>query len=159
MKLELRHMIGHGAIILFLGMLAGVGLLVSLVGGLEILPGTILEFSIPGDADGWVRTHIGSMLNGILIIIVALLIHHLGINDTVASKLRWMLVGTGYANTLFYLAALLAPNRALTFGDNRLGESNIAAIIGLAPALVFAVISLIAIFIVIQQAFRPTHTQ
>lgn len=157
MQTAQRRMIGHGATILFIGMLAGVGLLISLVGGLEIIPGSIIEFSIPGNTDGWVRTHIGSMLNGMLIIIVALVIHSMGLAEATAGKLRWMLIGTGYANTLFYVAALVAPNRALTFGDNRLGETNLAAIIGLAPALVFAVISLIAIFILINAAFSSTE--
>ncbi len=153
MKTEQRRMIGHGAIILFIGMLAGVGLLISLVGGLEVFPGTIVELAIPGNSDGWVRAHIGNMLNGFLIIIVALVIHSMGIGAKIASKLHWMLIGTGYANMVFYLAALIAPNRALTFGDNPLGETSFAAVIGLAPALIFAVISLIAIFILIRAAF------
>ncbi|USA42565.1 hypothetical protein NCG89_13610 [Spongiibacter taiwanensis] len=67
--------------------------------------------------------------------------------------LRRILIGTGYAHTLFYFAVLLAPNRALTLGDNRLSDTNLAAFRGLAPALVFALISLIAIFIVIRRAF------
>jgi hypothetical protein len=64
-----------------------------------------------------------------------------------------MLIGTGYANTVFYWAALLAPNRALTFADNVHGPSNLWAIVGLLPALVFAVIALIAVGILMRAAF------
>jgi hypothetical protein len=64
-----------------------------------------------------------------------------------------MLIGTGYANTAFYWGALFAPNHAVTFGDNRLGESNLAAVLGFTPALVFAIIAMIAMVIVIRSAF------
>lgn len=153
MNREEKTMAGHGALILLIGMLAGVGLLISVLGGLEVVPGSITHFEVPGDNDGWVRAHIGGMLNGFLIILVALLIPAIGIAKHTAAKLRWMLVGTGYANLVFYAAALLTPNRALSFGDNRIGEANFAAIVGLAPALIFAVISLIAIFILMRAAF------
>ena len=42
-----RKMVGHGAIISIFGLLAGFGLLMSLIGGFEIFPGTILEFELP----------------------------------------------------------------------------------------------------------------
>jgi hypothetical protein len=147
-----KKMIGHGASILFIGMLAGIGLLMSRLGGIELIPGHIIEFTIPGEAGAWARTHIGGMMNAFLIFLVALMIPGLGFAEATAGRLYWMLVGTGWANTLFYWAALLAPNRALSFADNRYGPSNLAAIVGLLPALTFAVISLIAVFILARQA-------
>lgn len=153
-----KRMVGQGAAVMLVGMSAGIGLLISLLGGVELIPGSIIEFSIPGTADAWVRAHIGGMMNGILIFIVALLIGPLGFAEAGAKRMFWMLVGTGWANTLFYWAALFAPNRALSFADNRFGESNLAAIIGLLPALAFAVISLIAIFILMRQAFASARS-
>jgi len=148
-----KKMIGHGALVLFVGMLAGIGLLISLLGGIELIPGHILSLSIPGDTGAWVRTHIGGMLNGMLILLVAILLSPLGFAEAAAKRMSWMLVGTGWANTVFYWAALFAPNRALSFADNKWGPSNLASIIGLAPALLFAVISLIAVFMLAKQAF------
>lgn len=148
-----KRMIGQGAAVLLVGMLAGVGLLMSLLGGIELIPGQIIEFTIPGDTGAWVRTHIGGMLNGILIMLVSVMMAGLGFVGAAAGRMFWMLVGTGWANTVFYWAALFAPNRALSFADNKFGESNVAAIIGLAPALLFAVISIIAIFTLMQRAF------
>lgn len=153
-----KRMVGQGAAVMLVGMSAGIGLLISLLGGVELIPGSIIEFSIPGSADAWVRAHIGGMMNGILIFIVAILIGPLGFADAGAKRMFWMLVGTGWANTVFYWAALFAPNRALSFADNRFGESNLAAIIGLLPALAFAVISLIAIFILMRQAFASARS-
>jgi hypothetical protein len=151
-------MVGQGAAVMLVGMSAGIGLLISLLGGIELIPGSIIEFGIPGDSGAWVRAHIGGMMNGILIFIVAILIGPLGFAEAGARRMFWMLVGTGWANTLFYWAALFAPNRALSVADNRFGESNLASIIGLVPALVFAVISLIAIFMLMRQAFASART-
>lgn len=153
-----KRMIAQGATVLFVGMLAGIGLLMSLLGGIELIPGTIIEFTIPGDSGAWARTHVGGMLNGMLILLVAVLMAGIGFEGAPAGRLYWMLVGTGWANTLFYWAALFAPNRALSVADNRFGESNLAAIIGLVPALVFAVISLVAVFMLMRQAFAAARS-
>ncbi|SFQ31529.1 styrene-oxide isomerase StyC [Pseudomonas borbori] len=158
MKKQQRNMVGHGTVILLVGMLTGFGLLVSLLGGMELIPGTIISFSIPGDPGSWARAHLGGMLNGMLIMLVAVLITTLSLSARVAGHLYWMLVGTGYANTLFYLAALLAPNRALSFADNQFGESSIFAVIGLLPALVFVVVSIIAITMLAVNAFKSAES-
>lgn len=149
-----KKMIAHGALILLVGMLAGMGLLIGLLGGIELIPGHIIPFSIPGSTDAWVRTHIGGMMNGMLIMLVAALLSGLGFTEAAAKRMFWMLVGTGWANTLFYWAALFAPNRALSFADNKWGASNLASVIGLVPALLFVVISLIAVFMLARQAFN-----
>ncbi len=148
-----KKMIAHGALILLVGMLAGLGLLIGLLGGIELIPGHIIQFSIPGTTEAWVRTHIGGMMNGMLIMLVAALLSGLGFAEAAAKRMSWMLVGTGWANTLFYWAALFAPNRALSFADNKWGPSNLASVIGLMPALLFVVISLIAMFMLARQAF------
>ncbi len=152
-----KRMVGQGAAVMLVGMSAGIGLLMSLLGGIELIPGHIIALDIPGNAGGWVRAHIGGMLNGMLIFLVALLIGPIGCSEAQCRRLSWMLIGTGWANTVFYWAALFAPNRALSFADNKFGESNLAAIIGLAPALLFAVIAFIAMFILMRQAFASAR--
>ncbi|WP_321818685.1 MULTISPECIES: styrene-oxide isomerase StyC [unclassified Paraburkholderia] len=149
-----RQMIGHGMLILLVGMLAGIGLLVSLIGGVEIWPGKLLSVHLPGKGNSWVRFHIGQLLNAFLVVLVALVLPVLGIEPRLARRLGWLIVGTGWANTLFYAAALFAPNRALTFGSNRLGDANLASLIGLVPSLVFAVISIVVVVILAGQSFR-----
>lgn len=149
-----RRMVGHGAWILFVAMLAGVGLLVSLLGGLEVWPGMILPVEMPANSSAWARTHVGGILNALLIMVVALLLPVLDFPEAGARRVGLWIVGTGWANTLFYWAALFAPNRALTLGDNRFGATNAAALIGLVPALVFVVLSLVAVFFIARQAWR-----
>ncbi len=149
-----RRLVAHAAVILLIAMLAGVGLLMCVLGGVELWPGHIVPITVPSTPSGWVRTHVGGMLNAILMMVVALLMPGLGFADKPARRIANFLIGTGWANTLFYWAAMWAPNRALTFGDNRLGASNAWSVIGLAPALLFVFFSLAAIAMVACQAWR-----
>lgn len=153
MKNQQRRMIGHGAVVILIALAAGFGLVISLIGGFEVFPGTIVEFTFPGDPGAWARTHAGGIMNGLLVIAGALVIHAMDLPQKTASRLFWMLVGTGYANTIFYWGALFAPNHAVTFGSNRLGHTNVAAVLGFAPALVFAFITMIAMVILIRHGF------
>jgi hypothetical protein len=149
-----KRIIGHAALMLLVAMLAGVGLLVSVLGGLELWPGHIMAITLPSNPAGWVRTHVGGILNAVLVMLIALLLPGLGFADASARRIGLLIVGTGWANTLFYWAAMWAPNRALTFGDNRLGASNLAAVVGLAPALLFVLLSLVAVALIARQAWR-----
>ena len=123
-------MVAHGAIIILIALAAGFGLVISLIGGFEVFPGTIIEFGFPGDPRAWARTHAGGIMNGLLVFAGALVTHAMDLPQKTASRLYWMLVGTGYANTVFYWGALFAPSRAVSFGDNRLGETNLAGMLG-----------------------------
>lgn len=156
MQQQQRKMIAHGAIVIFIGLACGFGLVMSLIGGFEILPTVIIPFEMFGDTSAWARAHVGGILNGIFVISVALLTHAMALPSKAATQLYWMLVGTGYANTVFYWGALFAPSRALTFGDNRLGETNIAGILGFGPALVFAIVAMIAMVIIIREGFSDS---
>jgi hypothetical protein len=149
-----QRMVGHGAAVLIVALLAGIGLLVSLLGGLEVWPGKILPIATPGGSDAWARTHVGGILNALLIFAVAAIVPLVRASEPTTRRLAWMMIGTGWANTVFYWGALFAPNRALTFGDNAFGPSNWIAVLALAPALLFAVITLVAAIIIMRQAFR-----
>lgn len=159
MKPQQKKMVAHGAVIVLIALASGFGLVMSLIGGFEVFPGTILSFDIPGDPAAWARTHVGGILNGLLVMVGALLIHSMGLPEQMSARLYWMLVGTGYANTVFYWGALFAPSRALTFGDNRLGETNLAGIIGFAPALVFAIVTMIAMLMLIRHGFSQADSR
>jgi hypothetical protein len=153
MRTQQRRMVAHGAIVILIALAAGFGLVISLIGGFEVFPGTIIEFGFPGDPGAWARTHAGGIMNGLLVISGALVTHAMDLPEKTASRLFWMLVGTGYANTVFYWGALFAPSRAVSFGSNRLGETNLAGMLGFAPALVFAFITMIAMVTLIRHGF------
>ena len=52
------------------------------------------------------------------------------------------LIFVAWANTVFYWLGNAAANRALSIGDNPLGQSDIFGIVGFLPALIGAVIAL-----------------
>jgi hypothetical protein len=149
-------MVGHGAILTLFGLAAGFGLVMSLIGGFELFPGSVFEFQIPGDTRAWARTHAGGLMNGLMVFTGALLMWAMHLPERSAKNIYWMLVGAGYANTVFYWGGMLAPNRALSFGDNRFGEASLAGVIGFAPAFVFAFITMIAMVIIARHAFDDT---
>lgn len=149
-----KRIIGHAFLILFVALCAGLGLTASLLGGMELVPGRIMEFSMPGSSAAWARAHAGGILNALLLVSVALVLPGLGFADAKAHRLGWMVIGTGWANTVFYWGALFAPNRALSFADNRWGAANLASVIGLVPALIFAVVMLYVAAVIAWQALR-----
>jgi hypothetical protein len=148
-----KQIIGHASLVLLAALIAGLGLTASLLGGWEFIPGIITEFSVPGTTEAWARAHAGGILNAVMMVAFGLLIPGLGFGAAVAGRLKWMLIGTGWANTVFYYGALFAPNRAISFADNRWGPSNLASIIGLLPALIFAFVMIYVAIVFARQAF------
>lgn len=149
-----KKMIGHAFLVLFVGMCAGLGLTASLLGGFEFIPGQITEMIVPGNTAAWARAHAGGILNALMVVGVALVLPGLGFSDKGASRIGWILIGMGWANTVFYWAALFAPNRAISLASNHWGPANLASVIGLVPALVFAYLSLIAVAVIAYRALK-----
>jgi tetrahydromethanopterin S-methyltransferase subunit F len=152
-----KKMIGHAALVMFVAMLAGMGLLISLVGGMELMPGSIVAIDLPGNSAAWARTHVGGLLNAMLVFLMAIIIFGLGFNEKSLKRIAWIFIATAWGNTVFYWAALFAPNRALTFGTNRFGESNLASIIGLVPGFVFVALSMIGVIMIARKAFNKAN--
>ena len=150
-------MIGHSAIVIFIALLAGWGLAMSLIGGFEIFPGNILSFEIPGDSSAWARAHTGGLLNGLLVLAIAWVLSTLDLNERKSFHIWWMIIGTAYANTVFYWAGILAPNRAITAGSNRLGDASLAGVIGFLPAAVFALVLMVAMVMIARSAFSKDN--
>ena len=103
---RIRNMIGHSAVVIFIALLAGWGLAMSLIGGFEIFPGYILPFEIPGDSSAWARAHTGGLLNGLLVLAFAWVLSSLNLDGKKSFHIWWMIVGTAYANTVFYRAGI-----------------------------------------------------
>ena len=54
---RLQNHAGHGMLVILASMFAGFMLMFGLLGGLEVWPGVIVEFSVYGRLEGWVRAH------------------------------------------------------------------------------------------------------
>jgi styrene-oxide isomerase len=149
-----RLMIGHGILILFMALVAGVGLWMDLLGGFEFIPGTVTHFSVPGTPDGWAKAHRGTPMNALMVIVIAIVLSHLVLSKKAASYFGWIIVGAGWANTIFYFFANYSHNRGLSFGANHFGSGNIMSFIALFPAYVFGVLSMVALIYVACKVFK-----
>jgi styrene-oxide isomerase len=138
-------MVGHGILQIFCTLLFGVGYWMKLVRGFEVVPGRIVKFDLPGTEEGWQRAHTGPALNGLMVIGTALAMPFVQLKEQTLKRLGWIVVLDGWSNTLFYFFGNFAPSRALSFGENRHGKSNIFGIIALAPAYLFGVLGLWAL--------------
>ncbi|MGQ0503198.1 MAG: styrene-oxide isomerase StyC [Panacagrimonas sp.] len=152
-RLEQRRMAGHGILMIFCTLLFGVGLWMNLVGGFEVIPGTILHFQVPGTPEGWARAHVGPALNGMMVIAVAFVLPMLDFTHKTATRLGWIIVLDGWANVGFYLFSNFTANRGLSFGANHFGEANVFSTLALGPAYLFGVLALVALFIIGRKAF------
>ena len=152
-----KIMIGHGLLMMFVALAIGLLLWVSLLGGFEIYPGFILHFNLPGSPEAWARAHRGIPMNSLMVIAFALAIGGLGFSAKLESFLGKLFICTGWANTVFYVAANFSQNRGLSFGDNRFGAGDLFSWIALAPAYVFGVLSMGAILYVATKCLVGSH--
>ena len=130
-----KLMIANGFMVMFVAMLAGFMLIFNLVGGVEVWPGKIIELSVYGTSDGWVRAHSGGITNGMLVVIVALALPKLALSQSMNRFFAWGLIYVAWSFTLFYWIGNAAANRSLTFGDSQLGQSDWLSIIGFLPGV------------------------
>lgn len=146
-----RLMLVNALLVILASMLAGFMLGFAVIGGLEIYPGKILAMPYYGTADGWVRAHTGGVLNGLLIIAFALALPLIPLSDKMQQLTAGSFIFIGWANTAFYWFGNAAGSRALSFGDNRLGASNIMGMIGYGAALIGAILIVgLLLFLVIK---------
>ncbi len=145
---------GHAVLMMLCTLLGGVGLWMFLVGGFELVPGYILHFQLPGTADGWRRMHVGPVMNGLMVIAVAMLLPSLGFTEKKAKILGWLIVADGWSNVIFYFFGNFAPDRGLSFGPNHFGPASISGVIALGPAYLFGVIAIVVLAIIGWQGLK-----
>jgi len=142
-----RVMLANGFLVILVSMLAGFMLIFTLTGGFEIWPGTVLEFSVYGSTEGWVRAHSGGLTNGLLVLAIAFALPHIHVSSFQEKLLAYGFVYVAWSFTVFYWLGNASANRALTFGDNAFGESSVISVLGFLPGLpsVFLVLVLLGI--------------
>ncbi len=142
-----RIMIGNGLLVVLVAMLAGFMLMFSLLGGVEVWPGKIIEIPMYGSVPGWARAHTGGALNGVLVIVVALALPYLRLSDGLQRFTAYGFIYVAWSFTVFYWLGNASGNRALSLGPSALGEPDLVGLIGFLPGVpsVFLVPVLLAI--------------
>lgn len=121
----------HGAAVAVIGLVSGFGLVFAILDAWQVWPVTLSTTTpVPGSEHGWRVAHVAGVLNGMLMILVGLALVP---SAPGPAAQRWIvggLVWTGWGNTVFFHLANVSSNRALTAGSSRLGEADVAGVIG-----------------------------
>ena len=159
-----RHravMIGHGALVILAGLLAGFAFLFDLVGALTLwpVPGSI-PVDLPGDTRAWRAAHTGNIMNGLMILGVGLALPLLRLPPRARPFVVWGLVLTVWGNFGFYLlSALGASGRGLTFGPNRFGGGDLLSALAFLVGYPGAFVAPVVLALVAWGAFREARAQ
>lgn len=152
-----RRVIGHGMLVLGVGLFAGVMLTFSLLGAVALWPFPTWEVGIPGSTRGWVSAHVGGVTNGIMIAVLALLITKLGLEGKRAFWVGWGLIIVGWGNTVFYWAANFSQNRGLSPAETPLGEGGVWAALAYVGGVVGMVFAFLVVWILAKAAFEAAR--
>ncbi len=142
-----RLMIGHGLLILCLGLLAGFPLATSLLEG-------------TGHPERWRAAHTGNSTNGLMLLAAAWCVSRLALSPGALRFVAWGMILTVWGNFVFYLgAALGAPGRGLSFGPNRFGGGDLLSQVTFLAPLPGAIIAPLALLLLAWAAFRSPRGQ
>lgn len=151
---EIQHlvnlMIANGMCVVFMGLLAGLMLLFSMLEAVTLWPLPAWEVEVPGSTRGWVGAHSGGIMNGILVAGSSWLLIQSNVKGARAKWVAWGLIITGWANTVFYWAGNLSSNRGISVGDTPFGEGDIFGAIayltgGTGMIFTFVAVSILAL--------------
>ena len=137
---------GHGMLVLLIGLLSGIGLIFSLLDAVTLWPLPAWDVSIPGSTRGWQAAHVGGILNGVMIAGVAVLMTKLSLTGKRALWVGWGMIITGWANTVFYWAGNFSANRGLSMTETPYGTGDIwgaLAFLGGGAGMVFTIAAVI----------------
>lgn len=153
-NIDSNRLVKHGLAAVLVAMFAGFMLMYSLLGAISLSPLPIfIETAMPGTTDGWRVVHVGMLMNGMMAILLGGCLRWLSLQGGSAALVSWCTVITVWANAVFYLFRMFAPNRGLSVQANRLGDTNFAGVMAYLPGFM-AVITLLIAVIVLMRA-RP----
>lgn len=152
-------LIAHGALVIFFGLLAGFFLTFDMLQGIKIWPIIHMELEIPGSVRGWRTAHTGGILNGVMIVAMALCISKIQLSAGALKFTYWSFLLTGWGNTIFYWAANFSMNRGLSVQATPYGEGEIFGTISYIAGASVMLLTVIACFLVAKSAWQSSkHT-
>lgn len=144
-------LIRHGLAGILFSLATGFILIFSMLGGASLSPIPILiEFTVPGTTAGWRTVHIGMMMNGIMAVALGCAMRAVYLNNTQAFRIFLGTITAVWANCMFYIFGMFAPNRGLTLESNVLGEASLAGALAFFPALIGAITLFYAVITMIR---------
>jgi hypothetical protein len=153
-------MIGHGAIVMFFGLISGFFFAFNLVEEITLwpIPGTF-DVRIPGDPERWRAAHLGNITNALMIIAAGLCLPRLQLSRGAEKFVAWGLILTVWGNLGFYfISAFGAPGRGLTMGANKFGGGDFWSQLNFLIAYPGAFIAPVALLVIARGAFLAART-
>ena len=150
-------LIGHGALVIFIALLAAFFLTFDMLQGLKVWPIIDMQLEIPGSIRGWRIAHTGGLLNGVMIIAMALCITKINMSPASLKLTYWSFLLTGWGNTIFYWAANFSMNRGLSVGATPYGEGDVFGAISYLAGASVMLLTVIASFLIAKSAFSSRH--
>jgi len=122
-----------------------------MLGAISLSPAPVsIPISIAGSEPGWRAVHVGGLMNGIMAVALGLAMRRFALTDRDGAIVSWGTIIAVWANLVFYVFGMFAPNHGLTMTDNRLGPANLAGAIAFAPAILGAVTLLVALIVLLR---------
>ncbi len=113
-----RLLIGHGALLIFVGGVIGFGFLFFLIGKIALwpIPGEI-EIEMPGTYDAWRMAHMEGITNGLLLLLTAGLLPVFPFSPKALKRIAWSVIIIGWTIVIASAMDPLFPDsRGLEFG-------------------------------------------
>jgi hypothetical protein len=148
-----ERLIYHAVIGMTVGLVAGVLYIFALTNGFIIAGAIGLEFQLPGRVEAWRAAHVGSLMNGLLVLAFAFVISRLSMSAAERSLVGKAALITIYGNIAFYVFAILAPNRGLSAGGNLHGPGNLMGFLSFTGG----VVAMIAVFVAVYVMGKAAH--
>ena len=147
-----RRIIQNGLGVILVGLIGGFFLGWKVIGHVSFPPLPIqFDYEVPGTPAAWRAVHTGNVMNGVMALGLAAIFPWFDLSKRLANTISWIIIGVVWGNSVFYGAAVFAPNRGLSMGDNAAGVGNLAGVIAYVPAIAAAYA---LIFVIVLLLFR-----
>lgn len=148
-----RNLIRHAVVALSIGLVGGAGLVVTLLGHMELAPiiGKI-EMTLPGDSQLWRNAHTGPIMNALFVMLIAGLRPLFQLTASGQRVLHNSALIMLWGNTLGYNFAPFASNRGLAWSADL--PSNLTYIL----FFVAAFSAMVVLFQLFTAARQPSNS-
>ena len=96
------------------------------------------------------RAHSGGVTNALLVRAIAFALPHINVSAFQENFLAYGFIYVAWFFTVSYWLGNASANRALTFGDNQLGESSLVSVLGFLPDLPSVVLVVVLLIIAVK---------
>jgi len=112
-----RLLMGSGALLIFMGGVAGFGFLFFLLGEIRLWPFPVYEYQLPGSVKAWRMTHLEGIMGGLIHWLFAALLPLMPFAIKTLRRMSLGVIATGWMFTLASsMDALYPDSRGLAYG-------------------------------------------